>query len=132
MHWIINLTENYFFEKVFETGNSEKLFWYQDSKWAILVKIPSGVPVYEDIENLLNESVNWENYISVSFQSEWDMIVVTGFLSILKQIEFHLVQNRKKSCRHDHIPSNLKGNGNIVFSVYTEFLTVWRLLSLVM
>ena len=31
------------------------------------------------------------------------------------QMEFHLVQNRKENC---HIPFNLKGNGNIVFSVY--------------
>ena len=28
-----------------------------------------------------------------------------------------LVQNRKENCHHDHIPSNVKGNGNIVFSV---------------
>ena len=33
-------------------------------------------------------------------------------------MEFHLVQNRKEKCHHDHIPFNLKGNGNIVFSVY--------------
>ena len=37
---------------------------------------------------------------------------------ILNQMEFHLAQNRKENCHHDHIPSNLKGNGNIVFSVY--------------
>ena len=48
---------------------------------------------------------------------EWDMIVVTVFLSILNQMEFNLVQNRKENCNHDHIPFNLKGNGNIVFSV---------------
>ena len=42
------------------------------------------------------------------------MIVVTVFLSILNQMEFHLVQNRKENCNHDHIPFNLKGNGNIV------------------
>ena len=28
-----------------------------------------------------------------------------------------LVQNRKENCHHDHIPLNLKGIGNIVFSV---------------
>ena len=43
--------------------------------------------------------------------------MVTVFLSILNQMEFHLVQNRKENCPHDHIPFNLKGNGNIVFSV---------------
>ena len=26
--------------------------------------------------------------------------------------------NRKENCHHDHIPFNVKGNGNIVFSVY--------------
>ena len=47
------------------------------------------------------------------------MIVVTVFLSILNQMDFHLVQNRKKNCHHDHIPFNVKGNANIVFSVYS-------------
>ena len=46
------------------------------------------------------------------------MIVVTGLLSILNQMEFHLVQNRKEDCYRDHNPLNLKGIGNIVFSVY--------------
>ena len=32
-------------------------------------------------------------------------------------MEFHLVQNRKENCHHDHIPFDLKENGNIVFSV---------------
>ena len=39
-------------------------------------------------------------------------------ISILNQMEFRLVQNRKKNSHHDHIPFNVKGNGNIVFSVY--------------
>ena len=45
-----------------------------------------------------------------------------------KKIEFHLVQNRNENCHHDHIPFNLKGNGNRVFSVKAEFgspQTVW-------
>ena len=46
------------------------------------------------------------------------MIVVTLILSILNQIDFHLVQNQKQNCHHDHIPFNLKGNGILVFSVY--------------
>ena len=25
-------------------------------------------------------------------------------------------ENRKENCHHDHIPLNVKGNGNIVFS----------------
>ena len=32
----------------------------------------------------------------------------------------HLVQNRKENCPHDHIPFNVKGNGKIVFSVYSH------------
>ena len=51
-----------------------------------------------------------ENYISISFHIEWDMIVVIVFLSILNEMEFHLVQNWKENCQHDHIPFNLKGN----------------------
>ena len=46
------------------------------------------------------------------------MILVTVFLSILNQMEFYLVKNRKENCHHDHIPFNVKGNGNIVFSVH--------------
>ena len=33
-------------------------------------------------------------------------------------------ENRKENCHHDHIPSNVKGNGNIVFSVY--WAITWR------
>ena len=52
------------------------------------------------------------------------MIVVTVFFSILNQMDFHLVQNRKKNYHHDHIPFNVKGNGNIVFSVYAGALEI--------
>ena len=69
-------------------------------------------------------SIHWENYISISFHIEWDMIVGTVFLSILNQMDFLLVQNRKENCHHDHIPFNLKGNGNIVFSMYALKLDV--------
>ena len=47
------------------------------------------------------------------------MIVVTVFLSFLNQMEIHLVQNRKENCPHDHMPFNMKGNGNKVFSLYS-------------
>ena len=53
------------------------------------------------------------------------MIVGTVFLSNLNQMDFHLVQNRKENCYHDHIPFNVKGNGNIVFSVYVFFLLLY-------
>ena len=59
--------------------------------------------------------VHWENDISISFHIEWDMIVVTVFLSILNQMEIYLVQSRKGNCHHNHIPFNVKGNENIIF-----------------
>ena len=43
--------------------------------------------------------------------------MVTVFLSNLNQLELHLAQNRKENCHHDHIPFNVKGNENVVFSV---------------
>ena len=49
-----------------------------------------------------------------------------SFLSILNEMEFHLVQNRKEDCHHNHIPLNMKGNGILVFSVYTICLCVTR------
>ena len=59
---------------------------------------------------------HWENYISISFHIEWDMIVVTVFLTIFNQMEFHLVQNWKENCHQNHIPFNLRGNGILVLS----------------
>ena len=47
------------------------------------------------------------------------MNVVTVFLSIVNQIEFHFVQNEMENCHHKHVTFNLKGNRNIVFSVQT-------------
>ena len=44
--------------------------------------------------------------------------MVTVFLLILNHMEFHLVQNRKENCHHDHNPFNLKGNETLVFSVH--------------
>ena len=35
----------------------------------------------------------------------------------MDQMEFHLFQNQKENSHHDHIPFNLKGNGNQVLSV---------------
>ena len=47
----------------------------------------------------------------------------TVFLSILNQMEIHLVQNRKENCHHDHIPFNVKGIGSIVLSVCEDSQT---------
>ena len=43
--------------------------------------------------------------------------MVTVFLSIFNQMESHLVPNQKENCHHDYIPLNVKGIGNMVFSV---------------
>ena len=64
--------------------------------------------------------IYWENYASNSFQIEWDMIMVTVFLSILNQMEFYLVQNRKENYHQYHIPFYMKGNGILVFSVHQK------------
>ena len=45
----------------------------------------------------LPSDVHWKNFISISFHIEWDMIVMTVFLPILNQMEFHSVQNRKEN-----------------------------------
>ena len=50
----------------------------------------------------------WEN--KFSFQIEWNVIVVTVFLPILNQMEYHLIQNQEENCRHNRIQFNLKGN----------------------
>ena len=55
---------------------------------------------------------------------EWDMVVVTVFLSILNRMKFHSDQNRKKICHHDHIPFNVKGNVNIVSSGYLQYYVI--------
>ena len=60
--------------------------------------------------------------------------MVTACLSILNQMEFHFVQNRKENGHHDQIPFNVKGNGNIVFSLHVEIIgainDVWSTFSL--
>ena len=58
-----------------------------------------------------DSGLHWENYISIPFQSEWDMIVVTVFETNGNSIWFN-------NCYHDHIPFTVKGNGNIIFSVH--------------
>ena len=62
--------------------------------------------------------VHWENFISISFHIEWNMIVVTVFLLVLSQMEFHFVQNRNENCHHDHISFNVKRNEDIAFSMH--------------
>ena len=71
--------------------------------------------------NRILYNVHWENYISISFHIECDMIVMTVFLSILNQMELYLVQNWKENCPHDHIPFIVKGN-----DLYLWFIFIWQ------
>ena len=50
-----------------------------------------------------------KNYISISFHSEWDTIVVTVFEPNGISIWF-------KNCQHDHIPFTVKGDSLIHLS----------------
>ena len=65
-------------------------------------------------------SACWENSYSISFQIEWDMIVVTVFLSILNQMDFHLVQKSKGklSPRSYPIQCERKWNTSFVSVIY--------------
>ena len=55
------------------------------------------------------------NMISVFFQIGRNMIVVIVFLLIINNvIPYNWVMIKSRSCHCDHIPSNLKGNNNLV------------------
>ena len=94
-------------------------FWlwtkYNFVRFIIENRFPVRSKSFEFGRKIKSRSLLWENYISISFQIEWDMIVITVFLSILNQMEFSLVQNRKENCHHDHMPFNFKVKN--VFSV---------------
>ena len=45
----------------------------------------------------------------------FNTIVVTVFLLTMNQTEVRLIHNQKENCRHDHLPFNCKGNGNLFF-----------------
>ena len=72
-----------------------------------------------EINSAFSVKLIWENEYYIFFQIESDTIVVTVSLSILNQIEFHLVQNQNENCYHDRISFNLKGYVSIVFSEYS-------------
>ena len=52
--------------------------------------------------------------------------MVTDFILIINQMEFHLIQNLKKNCHHDYIPFNLKGKENIFVRAHTRSLNALR------
>ena len=79
--------------------------------------------------SIIKENAHSEKYISFSFQIEWNLIVVTVFLFIISQMEFHLVQNRKLNRHFDHIPFNLKGKKILFFYVHNRGV---RTLSLIL
>ena len=43
-------------------------------------------------------------------------------VDFVNRMKFHLVQNRKENCHHDHIALNVKGNVCMVFSVHSHQL----------
>ena len=56
--------------------------------------------IWSCVSGMLKGMPVWENFVSISF--------------LKSKSSF---QNRKENCHYDHIPFNVKGNGNIVFSV---------------
>ena len=60
---------------------------------------------------------SWHNGGQIVLPNNPHKSFETVFLSILNQMEVQLVQNRKVNCHHDHIPFNVKGNINLVFSL---------------
>ena len=63
-------------------------------------------------------ALSFQSMFSInSFHIEWDMIIVTVFLSMMNQMEFHLVQNWKENCHHDHIPFNVEGKNIRIYTI---------------
>ena len=135
------------FNIVYASANFKNILFYDNLKYyfidavtSILMKVTITRPpilfsVKTDLIHSLNTpsliyqtvklglvSYHWVNYISISFHIERDMIdwswwqFFFGFRTKWISIWF---QNRKENCHHDHIPFNVKENGNIVFSVRT-------------
>ena len=67
-------------------------------------------------------------YFSITFIQDQTRKTTTirrgNFPFDFEPMEFHLVQNRKENCYHDHIPFNVKGNVMLVLSVY--IITYWK------
>ena len=102
-----------FFQKVF-------IFPEKSSETFPQIEIVNGT-----VHSAVKSPLTWSTFsgalrkLCFHFLSQW-MGYDRGdsFLSILNQIKFHLVSNRKENCHHDHIPFSLKGIGNRVFSVF--------------
>ena len=111
---------DFVFRSGFSTWTSER----------IRIETPqnSYITTEKSFRNLINS--NWNQIVFTTFRLIWcqnDVLLVPNqsengkynsvFLSILNQMELHLVQNRKENCHHDYTPFNMKGIGGIVFSV---------------
>ena len=95
--------------------------YIQYQNWARIPGIkPESIVIWRYFYSTSN-IVHWENYISIPFHSEWDMIVVTVFEPNENSIW-------SKNRQHDYIPFTVKGNGNIVFSVCIASTVVVTLL----
>ena len=84
----------------------------------------TGTGILEPAHIFWNISIQFErkthSELSISFQIEWNMIVVTVFHFNFEPHGNHLVQNQKVNCRHDHVPFNSKGNGNLFWRVHVH------------
>ena len=63
--------------------------------------------------------------LDLNFLSNWmgyDRVLTVFLLIFWTKWNSILVQNQKENCHHDHIPFNVKGNGNIVFSVWGSII----------
>ena len=71
---------------------------------------------------------HWESYISICFQIEWDLIVVTQFSSRFSEPNRFPFGSKSKGIerKNDQISFNLKGNGMLVFSVCKNQQRSWR------
>ena len=82
---------NYTFKAVVVTLANWQKYRYSDEYSGQFLLNGRGVRLIVAVRPFVLR-IHWENYISISFHIQWDMIAVTVFLSILNQMEFHLVQ----------------------------------------
>ena len=87
---------------------------------------PSGCYIICELSDYFNAKWRVRDYTEKTMLP----IPFTVFLSILNEMDFHLVKNRKENCHHDQTPFNMKGNGILVFSVHYSKLRLMKFLKL--
>ena len=77
--------------------------------WSCIMPIEGPITTIEvPITTIKGPSAHSDNPFYNSFQIENNTLVVTVFLLIMNQTDFHLVHNQKKNCHYESIPFNLK------------------------